>query len=168
MSHLLCACCLYSIPLAHFKRPHHAKGRCSGGHVCFVNTTSALLLEMCSVYHCAPWFHNATAIQNCSALLLPLHLPCSLPASLALVPQSYPVPCSCPTAPAMPFFQLCQSPFLSIAVILFNCKFLIFTKLMHCSCPVSCAIFHKKHPADTEKKPQTYVKCLLRSRNSVA
>lgn len=69
MSHSLCACCLYSISLAHFKRPHHAKGHCSrGGHVCCVNTTSALLLEMCSVYHCEPWFHNASAIQSCTAL----------------------------------------------------------------------------------------------------
>lgn len=146
-------CCLYSIPLAHFKRPHHAKGCCSGGgHVCSVSATSALLLDMCLVYHHEPQFRNASATQNCTALQLPLLLPCSLPTSLALAAQVCSVPCSCLAAPAMPFFQLCQSPFLSIAIILFNCKFLIFTKLMHCSSPVSCVIPHKKYPADTEQK----------------
>lgn len=152
MSHLLCVCWLYSICSAHFKGPHHAKGCCSGeGHVCSVNTASALLLEMYLVYHCEPWFRNTGAIKNCTALLLPSDLPCSLPTSLVLAPQLYST-CSCPTVPAMPFLQLCQIPFLSIAIMLFNCKFLIFTKLTHHIDPVFCGIFHKKYLSDTKQK----------------
>lgn len=92
------------------------------------------------------------AIQNCTVLPLPLHLLCSLPTSLALALQLCPAPCSCPADPAVPFFQLCQNPLLSIATILCNYKFLIFAKVIHCSGHASCAIFHKKYPADTEQK----------------
>lgn len=72
--------------------------------MCSVNTTSALLLEMCSVYHHEPGFHNAGAIQNCTALQLPLLLPCSLPISAALAPNSAlhlppsPQPLLCPSS----------------------------------------------------------------------
>lgn len=92
-----------------------------------------------------------SSIYRCTALLLPSDLPCSLPTSLVLAPQLYST-CSCPTVPAMPFLQLCQIPFLSIAIMLFNCKFLIFTKLTHHIDPVFCGIFHKKYLSDTKQK----------------
>lgn len=125
--------------------------------MCSVNATSALLLKICSVYHRKPWFCNASAIQNCTALLWPLHLLCSLPTSLVLTPQLCPVPCSCP---AVPFFQLCQSPFLSISTVLLNFKLLIFTKLIHCNGSVSFVIFHRKYPADTKQKIYMASVCL--------
>lgn len=89
--------------------------------------------------------------RTATALLFPLDLQCSLSTRPVLAPQLYPT-CSCPTGPAMPFLQLCQIPFLSIAIMLFNCKFLIFTKLTHHIDPVSCTIFHKKYLSDTNKK----------------
>lgn len=56
--------------------------------MCSVNTASALLWEVHAVHHREPCFHNATAIQKCTASLLLLVLPCSLTMSPDLAPSS--------------------------------------------------------------------------------
>lgn len=93
--------------------------------MCSVNATSALRLEMCSVYRREPWFRSAGAIQKYTALLLPLHQPYSLPTSLALAPCSAlrlapaPQPLLCPSSSSA------KAPFLSSALILSHSESLL-------------------------------------------